>query len=398
MARRANILSVFIASPGDVVAERDTVEDVIAELNKILGKETTIQLEAIRWETDVHPGIGDDPQDVVNEQVKDDYDIFVGILWARFGTPTKRAGSGTEEEFDQAYERHRQDPRTMRVLVYFKTTPVPPDDLDTRQLELVQQFRKRIAQQGVLSKSFDGPAQFGKMLRRDLAAIMRSWGTDWGEAVGARSGEMLVKALDQADNQPRSGSSSNASDARLDHLLGESLNCFNGATEARGRISAALAELQGTMHGIEQGLLDAQHPGAIYIGRQLRQAFSILADAYSKLTSVIETETAEMLDGYRASSDAFSGALAELAEQGPIGRAELQTALSSIESTAVGLQEAVQMTHWLREQITRMRQGTGRFRDARTRLLTALDNLKDVLATAANRFRVIHERMVRLTT
>ena len=43
--------------------------------------------------------MGSDPQQIINSQVSDEYDIFIGILWTRFGTPTERAGSGTEEEF-----------------------------------------------------------------------------------------------------------------------------------------------------------------------------------------------------------------------------------------------------------------------------------------------------------
>ena len=42
--------------------------------------------------------IRSDPQDVVNRQIGE-YDLFVGILWNRMGTPTAVATSGTEEEF-----------------------------------------------------------------------------------------------------------------------------------------------------------------------------------------------------------------------------------------------------------------------------------------------------------
>lgn len=51
------------------------------------------------FETDIMPGFGSDPQAVINEQINDDFDIFVGLLKGKFGTPTPRAGSGTEEEF-----------------------------------------------------------------------------------------------------------------------------------------------------------------------------------------------------------------------------------------------------------------------------------------------------------
>jgi len=86
-------LKVLVASPDDVQAERTLVREVIDEINQMLaGFET--RLDFVGWE-DASPAFGVDPQSVVNAQLGDDYDIFVGSLWTRFGTPTPRAGSGT---------------------------------------------------------------------------------------------------------------------------------------------------------------------------------------------------------------------------------------------------------------------------------------------------------------
>ena|SRR3989337_1199459 len=32
-------------------------------------------------ETHTYPGIGEDAQDVINKQIDDDYDIFIGLMW-----------------------------------------------------------------------------------------------------------------------------------------------------------------------------------------------------------------------------------------------------------------------------------------------------------------------------
>ncbi len=53
--------------------------------------------------------MGEDSQDVINKQIGSDYHIFVGIMWKKFGTETKRAGSGTEEEFSLAYDRYKKN-------------------------------------------------------------------------------------------------------------------------------------------------------------------------------------------------------------------------------------------------------------------------------------------------
>ena len=99
MAKSHTILQVFIASPGDVDPERAALEGVVSEFNLTWGDKHGVRLELVKWETHSRPGFGQDAQDVINRQVGDDYDIFLGIMWGRFGTATARAESGTEQQF-----------------------------------------------------------------------------------------------------------------------------------------------------------------------------------------------------------------------------------------------------------------------------------------------------------
>src|SRR5258706_4385865 len=96
-------LSVFISCPSDMVEERAVIRAAVDEVNSVL-EPNKILLRAIDWENDLVPGIGPDPQLVINSQIQGNYDIYLGILGARFGTRTSRAGSGTEEEFRNALE------------------------------------------------------------------------------------------------------------------------------------------------------------------------------------------------------------------------------------------------------------------------------------------------------
>src|ERR1044072_3115408 len=95
---------VFLASPSDVMDERDAAEGVIADLNQTLGQSKDLVLELVRWETHTRPGFGEDAQDVINGQIGP-YDIFVGVMWKRLGTATLRAASGTAEEVQAADDR-----------------------------------------------------------------------------------------------------------------------------------------------------------------------------------------------------------------------------------------------------------------------------------------------------
>ena len=96
------IFKCFISSPSDTEKEREICEQIFAEINESLGKAYNFRIESLRWENDVRPSFGIDGQDVINKQIGNDYELFIGIMNKRFGTPTSKAGSGTEEEFNNA--------------------------------------------------------------------------------------------------------------------------------------------------------------------------------------------------------------------------------------------------------------------------------------------------------
>lgn len=175
MARQEHVLSVFVASPGDVEAERGKLEDVIRELNVTWSRELGVRLDLVRWETHAYPGMGADPQDVINDQIPDDYDVFVGIMWCRYGTPTGRAGSGTVEEFDRAKARYDNDPNAVQLMVYFKDEPIPPSRLDPGQLSKVNAFRESLGAEGALYWNFNGIEQFEKLIRLHLTRQVQAW-------------------------------------------------------------------------------------------------------------------------------------------------------------------------------------------------------------------------------
>ena len=177
MPRQETILSVFVASPGDVDEERNRLEEVIRDLNTGWARELAIRLELVRWETHAYPSFGEDPQAVINEQIPDDYDLFIGLMWYRFGTPTGRAGSGTLEEFQRAKERFDKDPSSLQLMVYFKDVPVPvpPSKLDYSQLAEVNKFRSTLGDEGGLYWSFPSIEEFEKLVRLHLTRHIQNW-------------------------------------------------------------------------------------------------------------------------------------------------------------------------------------------------------------------------------
>jgi hypothetical protein len=84
-------IRVFTASPGDVPQERDIVTVVVDELRRTIAPIISAELQAGSWITHAWPNIGEDVQDVINREIGD-YDVFVGVMWKRFGTPYKARG------------------------------------------------------------------------------------------------------------------------------------------------------------------------------------------------------------------------------------------------------------------------------------------------------------------
>ncbi len=138
MPRSSTVLQVFVASPSDVAEERTTLDSVIAELNRTWAGSLRIAFDVWKWETHARPGFSADAQAVINAQVPDDYDVFIGILWARLGTPTGRAISGTVEEFERAYARFKATGSVPEIMMYFKDAPLAPSKIDSDQFAALQ--------------------------------------------------------------------------------------------------------------------------------------------------------------------------------------------------------------------------------------------------------------------
>jgi hypothetical protein len=149
MAKYVKIYEVFISSPSDVPSERDCVEEAIEEVSRLVGARNNYKISTLRWERDVSSQIGGRPQEIINNQIGDAYDIFIGILCGRFGQETSEYNSGTEEEFFKAYERCENEASGPEILFYFKDPRKSTAPLDPDQLLKVFEFRKKISLLGI---------------------------------------------------------------------------------------------------------------------------------------------------------------------------------------------------------------------------------------------------------
>ncbi|MCK6561414.1 tetratricopeptide repeat protein [candidate division KSB1 bacterium] len=162
------LLKVFLASPGDVRLEREKARDEILSL-RALAQKHGFDLEATGWETHATPGMGRS-QARINQLVRE-CDLFLGILWRRFGLPTGEAESGTLEEFTLARERYARE-HAPEIMLYFRE--VHPDFLADPgpQLRKVLGFKQQVEEGRLaLYANYRDPEHFATLLRQHV--------TDW---------------------------------------------------------------------------------------------------------------------------------------------------------------------------------------------------------------------------
>ena len=147
MAADIKEIKVFLSCPGDVVEEGnflDIAESSIRDANSFL-KNSGLQLELRHWKKNVHLGRGEPRvQDRINNRLVDNCDIFIGVLWTKFGSSPgvnpegTSYGSGTEEEFNLARELDKE------IWILFSHCPINPWKIDFKQFSKVKAFKEAL--------------------------------------------------------------------------------------------------------------------------------------------------------------------------------------------------------------------------------------------------------------
>ncbi len=162
------IFKCLVASPGDTKDERELCLKIFKELNKGIGESFCFTIEERMWEHNTRPSFsGDYSQATISDQLGNDYDIFVGIMNQKFGTETKVAGSGTEEEFNNAYERLKNK-ENVEIMFYFNDAPIKPSAINPSDLNKVRDFKKRVGDLGGYHWTYNGTNDFENTFRTHL--------------------------------------------------------------------------------------------------------------------------------------------------------------------------------------------------------------------------------------
>lgn len=152
-------INVLIASPGDVMEERQAVTRVFNRWNDA---NDFAFLHPIMWESSAVPALGDHPQHILNDQFIGRSDLLIAILWSRLGTPTPTEKSGTLEEIREFIK----EKGPARVMVYFCNRHVP-HNIDLTEFTRLREFKEEMKTRGLFHE-FTTVADFERELYRHL--------------------------------------------------------------------------------------------------------------------------------------------------------------------------------------------------------------------------------------
>lgn len=162
------LLKIFLASPSDVSRERKYVLEVVEELNKSIAIAKGITIQVVSSDS-AFPGYGQDGQAVLNTQIgtMKEYELFLGIMWSRIGTPTARAVSGTVEEYERAVRAYNRYEKP-QIWFYFRELKAKLDTKEKlEQADGVIKFKKKV-QRKALVHEYKMPSNFRDRFRQDM--------------------------------------------------------------------------------------------------------------------------------------------------------------------------------------------------------------------------------------
>jgi len=179
---------IFLASPSDVEQERQAVHHFFAHFNRTIAQLWGVHFEVVDWENYSSIGVGH-PQELITRQTlerfKDSLALVVGIMGQRFGSPTGKAESGTEEEFRWALAQHLEF-GFPEIKWFFKrierfVSPPDPDAIveAADQWRKVRSFREEVKSTPIYFAEYSDVDSFREVFERDLTRWLSERARPW---------------------------------------------------------------------------------------------------------------------------------------------------------------------------------------------------------------------------
>lgn len=386
MPRLETVLQVFVASPADVTDEREILETVIVELNRTWSGALGVRLDLQRWESAVHPAIGSDPQSVINSQIGDDYDIFIGVLWGRLGTPTPRSESGTLEEFERAYSRWMKNPDAIEIMLYFKDAAIRPSEADGRQLYKVQEFKRELGERGGLHLTFDGLENFESLVRAHLSKVALRWGKR--ESVFSDT-EVPKRGSSKSSFSDMESELSESDDdlGFLDYLdrYNFSIDQMTTGVHAVADATTAIGEQMNRRAAEMMELGDIDDPQHY---KDARRTIRASAEDMIRFADILDGQLPLLASSRKEAFQSLSKALVLSRDFGNYGHSGAEDVGHTLDAMVKGASEALASMSGLRQSVRDLPRLTADINNAKRRVMKALDQfaveVENIINTANN--------------
>jgi len=192
------ILCIFLASPSDLQEERKVTREIVDRINRVFGRRMGWHIELLGWE-DRLPGFSR-PQALIDKDV-DSCDLFLGILWRRWGQPTGEYESGFEEEFTRARDRKEKTGKP-EIWLFFKSIDEENLQDPGEQLKKVIEFKNdQIERRELLFKEFSDPQMWRETIHDDLTAYIVDLAGE--ESKLAAQGQSLISEESKESPSPK---------------------------------------------------------------------------------------------------------------------------------------------------------------------------------------------------
>jgi hypothetical protein len=221
------ILSVFVASPSDLSDERKALRDVVERLNKIYGRRTGWQIELWGWEDTL--ASFSRPQALINKDVEN-CDLFIGMMWKRWGTSSGEYSSGFEEEFTIARKRRLSGDRP-EIWMLFKMVDEELHEDPGEQLKKTLDFKKKLIEgKELLFKEFENLDHFTHLIFDDLSAYLLDLYNNALKSTGTSEAESpTVKTTKSETLEP--SSTCNEKNTQLIGIFSKLTRCLGNGKE-----------------------------------------------------------------------------------------------------------------------------------------------------------------------
>jgi hypothetical protein len=178
MALSTTEIQILISCPKDVNTEKNIVKEICELLNKTLIAVSCNVRLMCREFSELYGHIGIRPQQFINDSFIG-YNVYLGILFMRFGTPTgginpltqKEFESGTEEEFFLAWQNQKNGKEPKLVYFYFKEQIGSKSSRENEQAGKVLSFKETLIEHKNLVHSFTDERDFERNVTQLLTQI-----------------------------------------------------------------------------------------------------------------------------------------------------------------------------------------------------------------------------------